>query len=304
MPGHGRDKSFTETTRDCGADLQKVMARYQDLFPPRPFDADFPFQLAFLVTGGIDGQAEELRLHVHAALWVCAVDWLIDHEACSGTEVQEIVDRCLRIADGEIPACGDSLAHFLAEIRSTLAASRTFADHESAWRSELERMLTAMAREWHWNAERNATTTAVQPTLDHYLDNADNLGSTWANVTHWIATTEAETLDALDDLRRLSRVTQQAIRLLNDLATIERDRTWNDFNAMMLAADQTEVKERITALTLAFQTQAEPVRSRCPRAVTFLRQQLEWGLDYYGRGADVWGPLHDPTAAEDRRQER
>ncbi|GAA2638990.1 terpene synthase family protein [Actinomadura fulvescens] len=296
VPGY-QDGMVARQIMECAADLQRAIEARRDLFPAQPFDADFPFKLAAAIAGGAPGHtAQQLRMHARTSLWIFAVDWQIDYVTDSSDQVRDIADRCSRIAAGHEPDTGDSLTAFLGELRAELATAPAFSAFEPIWREELDRMLAAMMREWEWNALRNTIasdpTSPGLPTLEQYLANADNFGSTWSNVAHWIAIGDPMVLAEIDELRRLSGYVQQALRLLNDLATIERDRgEWNDLNALMLA-DQTVVEQQIADLAAQFRLQAQPLQARCPQGAAFLRQQLEFSTSYYGvQRADYWGDL-------------
>ena len=280
----------------CARDLQDRAAAHPELFSAKPFDATL-FNAVSLANafGSPDDPHTALRIANRTSLWIFALDWLIDYRAKKREDVEALVARCTAAVtdgtpdgdgqDGE----GSALARFLVEIRDLLATAPAFAAHRDVWLDELRRMLEAMALEWEWKASR-AETGAWTPTLDDYLANADNFGSTFVNAGHWIFTSGPAALDHLDPLLEASREVQRVLRLLNDLATYKRDVTWGDLNAMLLDADEATVKERIGRLVENCRKLLRPLRDPCPREAVYLERQIGYSVGFYG-GADYWGDL-------------
>ncbi|MEW9532459.1 terpene synthase family protein [Microbispora sp. NPDC049125] len=270
-------------------DLLECVAAHPDLFPDRPFDHTLVSAVALAnAFGSPDATADRVRVANRTALWIFAVDWLLDHVAATRAEVERLVEGCLDVADGRPPSPGFSLGRFLAGLRAEMAAAPAFAGREVLWMDALRDMLTAMAREWDWKAAAREGETL--PKLEEYLGNADNFGSSFVNVSHWIHGGDPETLRRLDELRIASDEVQRVLRLLNDLATYERDMAWGDLNAQMLGVGRDEVLERIEALTEECWRLFAPLRDPCPDEVAYLERQLGYSAGFYG-GADYWGEL-------------
>jgi hypothetical protein len=210
-------------------DVQERAAACGDLFAAKPFDAalfsTFSLAIAFSAPW-LD--ADRLRMASRACIWCLGLDWQVDYVSTSQAEVSGLVERCLAVAGGDAPAPDDGLGGFLADIRDELAELSGFAALRPVWLDELERLLKAMAGEWEWKS------AGVRPTLDQYLANADNLGFSFVYVSHVIYTTEPAPVDDMNELLGAGRAVQQVIRLLNDLATYDRDLAWGDLNALML----------------------------------------------------------------------
>ncbi|MEV5413412.1 terpene synthase family protein [Thermopolyspora sp. NPDC052614] len=276
---HGR---ICAVAMDCQLDLWSCARRHPDLFPPDPFDARLFSAIALVNAFGSPGcTPDELAIATRTTLWVFAADWRVDHAATSADEIGEIVRACLAVADGG--SGSGPLAAFLAEIRDELATSAPFATLGHVWRDELERYLTAAAREWRWKTARD-----TGPTFAEYLDNSDNIASTWVNVSHWLFTCGPRALDRLPDLVAASREVQRVLRLLNDLASYERDLRWGDLNALLLGVDRAEVGARVAALVADCAKAFEPLRAACPQEVAYLERQLGYSTGFYGM-TDYWG---------------
>ncbi|GGM05418.1 MULTISPECIES: terpene synthase family protein [Micromonospora] len=268
-------------------DLQQVVAAHPGLFPDPPVDPAMLGALA-MSTAFIAPwcTAEQLRTANHTSLWVTAEDWRIDRLASSATEVAGIVADCVAVAEGGTPRADDLLGGFLARIRDDLARTGTFAELRPRWRDEVHRMLTADAREWRWRLDPDTP----PPTAEEYLANADNYGATFVNVSHWLATGDADTLAHLDELTAASRQVQEIIRLVNDLASYDRDVKAGDLNILTLGLDRDEVR-RWTGDRLARcrNTLAEVARS-CPQQAAYLSREIGFTTGFY-RMTDFWGDV-------------
>ncbi|MFD0782437.1 terpene synthase family protein [Micromonospora azadirachtae] len=269
-------------------DLQNQVAAYPGLFPNPPVDDAMLSALA-LSTAFIAPwcTADQLRVANRASLWVTAEDWRIDNAATSLDEVEATVSACLKAADGDTPETGDQLAQFLAEIRDELATTASFAAVQSLWRDEVRRMLTADTREWRWRAARAADDRQL-PTFAEYLANADNYGATFVNVSHWIATGSEDTLNHLPELIAASREVQQILRLVNDLASYDRDLKSGDLNGLMLGVDRAAIERQVTDRISQCQDLLDGLEPLCPTQARYLAREIGFTTGFY-HGTDFWG---------------
>ncbi|MEU8054190.1 terpene synthase family protein [Micromonospora haikouensis] len=269
-------------------DLQRQAARYPDLFAGRAFDAALFSNIALAIAFGAPWcTAEQLRLTNRMVLWGFALDWRIDYLAKSRADVDRVVAGALAVAEGASPDADDPLGRLLAELRDDLAAVPAFAELGDAWRAAVRRTVTAMAREWHWKTARERD-GAPLPGFTEYLANADNLACTVVNVAHWIWTGDAETHRRLDRLVTVSDEVQRVLRLVNDLATYERDLEWGDLNALLLVDDRAEVDQRIVELVERCTELLAPLAGGCPLQAAYLARQIGFSSGFY-RSADFWG---------------
>ncbi|MGW4295597.1 terpene synthase family protein [Micromonospora chersina] len=292
--GAGDQLAVVEQARICAVavaverDLHTVVADHRDLFAGRPFDPALVSGIAMSVAfTAPEHTAEQLRVTARTVLWVFAADWQIDYLARTADDVRDMTAACLAVADAGPSAARHPLARLLGGIRDELSATPAFAVLEPVWRDELGRMLAAMSREWRWKTTRGAG--PGDPTLDEYLDIADNTGAMLVSVTHWASVGDQDWLDHLDALRMAGRATQRAIRLINDLATHRRDLQWGDLNALMLA-DATDVTARLTTTVEESRELLRPLERSCPRQAAFLSRQIPFTSGFY-RVSDFWGSL-------------
>ncbi|WP_328384406.1 terpene synthase family protein (plasmid) [Micromonospora zamorensis] len=270
-------------------DLQKRAALYPTLFPDPPVDGAMLGALA-LSTAFIAPwcTSEQLRIANHTSLWVTAEDWQIDSVATSLDAVTSTASSCIAVAGGATPTADDELGRFLAEIRDELTTVAAFPLVQRQWQEEVRRLLAADVLEWQWRAKRAADGTL--PTFAEYLDNADNYGATFVNVSHWIGTGDDETLDHLPELTAASREVQQILRLVNDLASYDRDVKSGDLNALMLGVDRDDVMKQIADRVDQCRLLLAALEGVCPRQAAYLTREIGFTTGFY-HGADFWGTL-------------
>lgn len=266
-------------------DMRRWAERYPSLFAAKPFD-DTLFNTLALATAfsGPWLDVRQQRMANQVALWCFGLDWLVDYVATSEAEAGAIAARCLAVASGAEVA-DDDLTAFLAAIRDELAVSPAFAVLGPVWLDELRRMLDAMVREHQWKAEGGQ-----RPSLEEYLQNADNLGFSFVFAAHWIHTDGAPSAVDIDLVRMASWAVQRVIRLTNDLATYERDVQWGDLNALLLGPERTEVVREVERLTADARSFIAAVRVRHPALADYLERQMDFCTGFYGV-TDYWGAL-------------
>jgi hypothetical protein len=275
---------------DCQRDLQSCAEEHAVLFPGGPFDPRLLSGVALANAFGSPwATAAELSIACRTSLWVFAADWLVDYAAKEREDIEILTRACLAVADGSEPSPEVPLARLLAEIRDALAKRPAFAGLHARWRTQLERYFAAMTREWEWHA---ALTRGEErkPTFAEYVGNADNFGSSFVNVSHWIHTCEPEPLRHIDALWAASGTVQRILRLLNDLATLQRDLDWGDLNPLALGVSRDEVTGHIDVLVEQCLAELDPLRAQCPRETTYLERQIGFSTGFYGR-TDYWGEL-------------
>ncbi|GAA0981685.1 hypothetical protein GCM10009555_050230 [Acrocarpospora macrocephala] len=281
---HGR---ICALAADCQRDLQKCAARYPELLPGSPFDPRFFSTVSLANAFGSPWlPADRLRIANRTCLWISGADWMVDYLATSRDEIQAIVRGCLAVAHGA-PA-DTPLSRFLADLRDDLrddpASAPAFAVLEPVWREELERYLSAEAREWDWKKGSS------RPDVEEYLENSDNFGTSLVNVWHWIFTSSPGSLAHLDELRAASRKVGHVLRLLNDLASAERDLKWGDINILTLGPGRADVTARIAELMAECRTLIRPLKDSCHQEAVYLERQLGYSTGFYGI-TDYWGEV-------------
>lgn len=280
MPDDGLDVAFElgrtcALAAECGRDLRRCAQMYTGLFPAAAFDTDFytGMSLAGAFTSPWTS-AEGLKVANRAAIWVLAVDRLIDHTFTRRGEVHALVRECLAVADGAVPRA--AVTRFLADLRDELERVKEFEDLKGLWRDQLAAMLSAMTRAWVWRDTRRV------PSLEAYLDNADSRGSCFVDLSHWIYAGDDWARRHLTELRPVSAHVQRYLHLLGDLASYRRDVSWGDLNVLMLGVDRAEVTDAMARLEHESAELIGPLRERSPRVAAYLRRQIGFHAGYNG----------------------
>ncbi|HEY2671533.1 MAG TPA: terpene synthase family protein [Rugosimonospora sp.] len=264
-------------------DLQECAAAYPDLFPARPFEPAVFSTIALANASSAPWlDASRLRVTNRAALWAFGVDRLIDHVATSRAEVDDIVERCRAVAAGGQPAPDDALAGMLADLRDRLIAAPAHPELLAIWRDELERMLTAMVREWDWKSAGTGL-----PTFDEYLANADNLGFSFVYAAYWATNAPPGRPAHVEALRGAAGVVQNAIRLINDLGSYDRDVRWGDLNVLMLGVDADSVGRRIAEFADECDARLRDLPSDHAGLAGYLARQVRFNMGFYPV-SDYW----------------
>jgi Terpene synthase family 2, C-terminal metal binding len=274
---------------ECLRDLQDCVSAHPALFSAGPLGPTVFSGVALAHAFSSPGAtAKEIRMAARVTLWAFAADWLLDYAATSSEEIEAIVAGCARVGQGGAPDPDVPLECLLAELRDELATRPHWSELRRVWVEHLDRYLSANAREWAWKTAHAAGDTTALPTFEQYLANADNIGASLVNVAHWIHNDAVATAEAMDRLAEVSARAQQALRLLNDLATYERDLEWGDLNSLMLGLGPDEVTHRAEELIARCEEMSEELAIRFPEPAAYLRRQLGHSVGFYGT-TDYWG---------------
>ncbi|MER6005130.1 terpene synthase family protein [Nonomuraea angiospora] len=280
MPDDELDEAFElgrtcALAAECGRDLRRCAQMYSGLFPAAAFGAEFYAALTLSTAFSAPwASAEHLKVANRAALWVLAVDRLVDHTATTREQVDRLIRECLSVADGAVPR--SAATRFLADLRDELGTVKEFDDLRWIWRDQLAETLTGMRRAWVWRDTRAVLT------LERFLDNADSRGSCFVDVSHWIYTADDWARTHLDDLRAVSRQVQRYLHLLGDVASYRKDMSWGDLNVLALGVSRAEVTGAMAALAREAAGLIEPVGAGSPRTAAYLRRQIGFNAGFVG----------------------
>ncbi|MCK2219305.1 hypothetical protein MF672_036750 [Actinomadura sp. ATCC 31491] len=268
---------------ECGRDLRGCAQMYRPLFPPAAFGAGRYDALTLATAFSAPwATADRLKVANRAALWVLAVDRLVDHTANTREQVDRLTRECLSVADGAVPRT--AAARFLADLRDELATVKEFGELRWLWRDQLARTSHGMARNWVWRD------TGASPPLGGYLGNADSRGSCFVDLSHWIYASDDWARAHLEELRGVSRHVQRYLHLLGDVVSYRKDMSWGDLNVLALGVSRAEVTEAMARLAGEALALLEPLREHSPRTAVHLRRRLGFqagfhGFSDYGRSA-------------------
>lgn len=264
------------TAADTQRELQKFSTFHAAALPSTLDSRFFGAITLANAFGSPQSSAAELRMVNRTALWIFASDWFIDHVAQSRAEVDAVVTACLAVADGRPASPALPLALLLSDLYDDLVASPGFL----LWREQLERYLVSSVREWDW------LRTGRRPSLEDYLGNSDNVGGTFANLSHWIST--GVPADRIHELWPISQEVQKVLRLLNDLASADRDLASGDLNVLTLGVTADEARELVTAHVEDCRKLMAPQAQSSPAEIGYLQRQIGFSAGFYGI-TDYWG---------------
>ncbi|WP_113700471.1 terpene synthase family protein [Nonomuraea lactucae] len=280
MPDGELDEAFEvgracALAAECGRDLRRCAQMYGGLFPAAAFDPDLYTSLT--LAGAFSSPwstAGGLKVANRAALWVLAVDRLVDHTSTDRDQVEDLVHDCLAVADGAVPRA--AVTRFLADLRDELDTVEDFGRLHGLWRDQLATMLTAMARAWVWRDRRDV------PTFGRYVDNADSRGSCFVDLSHWIYAGDEWARRHLDELRPVSAHVQRYLHLLGDLASYRKDVNWGDLNVLMLGVSRSHVADAMAELEGEAADLIGGLRERSPRTAAYLRRRMGFHAGFHG----------------------
>ncbi|WP_084959724.1 terpene synthase family protein [Thermoactinospora rubra] len=276
LTAHARLGRMCAVGVECGRRLAGWARAHAAALPGAAFDGGMLTALGLVcATGSPHATVEDLETVSRAALWVFAVD-----HAVETTRPEPVIEDCLRAAAGGQPA--SPVAVMLADLRAGLAARPAFPGHAEAWQDQLERTLTAMARQQQWRAEQ------ARLTLEDYLRAADSCGAALVNLSHWIATGDAWTLAHLEQARQAGDHVQRYLRLLNDLAGAEREERRGDANALRFGITREQLHEAMADLAARAEGLLAPIRAGSPATAAYLEHQMAFNTGFYA-GSDYWG---------------
>jgi hypothetical protein len=169
----------------------------------------------------------------HWAIWFDNVAEIADSDAT----VVDVAERCGVIAAGDVPERHDSTTLALADIHRVLVTAPLWPSLSARWQDALARHNDAHLQQRVFTRDLAA---GRSPSAGEYLEQTCGVELCW--LSHLIA---AEGLDVLEHAELLLAAldsADHAIRLANDLTTIERDRRDGDINALLLGVTPAEAR--------------------------------------------------------------
>jgi hypothetical protein len=263
-------------------DLQKFTAAYPEMFGDAAFDAALSGAVA-LANAVSAPEAPDAAVWAanRAGMWAFALDQRVDLRSRTADEVDGLAARCVAVAGGAPADPAAPLEVSLAGVRAGLVEAPAFGHIGPLWISELTGMVVAMATEWHWLRARGP-----MPSPSAYLENAANLGFSFVFASFLVALGGAPDR-AVADLVAASHAAQRAIRLVNDLATYDRDVDTGDLNVLMLGISRGEAVRLVQRYADECRDLLASVRRGHPVASAYVRRQVEFNRGFHSV-TDYW----------------
>lgn len=240
------------------------------------------------------------------AFWIFAVDDLADERKISLADFLKKGKQwylCARDGTGNNDE-SDELTAMLLEIRKDLSRFCLFEPLLDHWASCIPPLIETMAQEYQYGLLFNTEGTQALPSLDEYLSGGlHSIGMPlWASGV-WITQSDLSILEHLELIDAATRHAGRAIRLYNDLQTLDREMREGNVNSVMIAyyktlANQeisvengfTEAKRYILQLADFFghecRSIAKQIHTESGQVEKTLARTVAFNASFYGHGHD------------------
>lgn len=264
-----------EVCREVLQRLEEWAQPYGTTFDSRRFSAMVQAAYCSMPEASVD----RLALTARFPIWVYAIDDRLDSPDITDDELETLVAACRGAVDGASCIGSDPLVSTLAELRSELMRSPLFEHLRAPWELALHQMLIGMRFECY--AGRQLAMGLSTPSLEEYLVHAAHSIAVPAHVlTTWIVTEDASLPEHLDELMKALHEAASAIRLANDLRTVDKEVAEENLNALMLGLTQTELVDRLQGHSNSCQTILSPMLG-LSEAARCLARTLAFSLEFY-----------------------
>jgi hypothetical protein len=218
---------------------------------------------------------DELAVANRIGHWTMWLDELIEI-ADSDIAVADLAERCGAVATGDDPGRHDSTTLALADIHGMLVTAPLWPALSALWQDALARLINAHGQQRVFARDLAA---GRPPAASRYL--ADTCGVELCWMSHLIASEGPDVLDDLSPLLAALKSADQAIRLANDLSTIERDRRDGDVNVLMLGMVPDEAREMATTHIDRALSALAPLVAKQVRAAIEIARRTSYVTTFY-----------------------
>ncbi|MBM2810144.1 MAG: hypothetical protein HW416_903 [Chloroflexi bacterium] len=218
---------------------------------------------------------DALLTRVKWTLWLYAMDDMMDGQRAPSSDLFETLRQCY------VGGCGvggqateGELLRSLESIRRELAGFPNYAVILPFWASSLARVLDAMMYEF-WMRRRRTSSSLLEPIppFDEYMyfaRQSTSLPSVW--MTALMIEPDLQLGGAMLDLVRLSEQCAVVVRLVNDLAGLDREMEEGQVNAVTIRAHMLSAREPSSAVAAILSRATRDVRRRLRLEQRRLRQ--------------------------------
>ncbi|MGB3442081.1 MAG: hypothetical protein WBA97_25320 [Actinophytocola sp.] len=292
FPAVGQCIPVAASARAVFADLRSWTATHL------PDHEDLPlFGAAFGVSVvGPWATADQLRLPARMIAWAYAFDDHLEQKVTDREELDELVDRCLAVVHTGQPDTATPLLSSLSSWQHELARLPAYPPLASLWKEKFAACMRGHRYDWAagWARERGSEHGAgLAMDVAEYLDHADSISLWLVNLPRWVAYGDDEIPAHLDVLVPAVDDLSVAVRLANDLATIDRERDEPGQNNILMydgvAKDwvRTQLATRLTSI----RRRLSPLVAEDYLPAVGIIRLSEWSMGIYN-GTD----LRDMTA--------
>ncbi len=227
---------------------------------------------------------DQVRLNARMALWAYAIDKFVDREVTELAELDGFIGRCNAIVRTGEPDDGHHLLGVLSAWQREFAELPGYPALATVWEQTFDACMRGHRYNWvvGWARERGEEPeTSVEEYLEHHESSEVGL----VQVPRWVTYGGAELPKRLDVLLPALDDVSVAVRLANDLATIDRERAEpGQNNVLMYAGVSAEWvrAEYVDRMAVLRQRLAPLVAEDFLPAVGLVRL-AEWSIGVYER---------------------
>lgn len=223
--------------------------------------------------------ADQLRLPTRMAAWAYALD---DHLELRATDADDLVDRCLAVVRTGQADTSHPLLTSLSAWNQELASLPGYPPLDALWQAKFASCLRG--HRYDWVAGR----TRERGTVAEYLDHADSISLWLVNLPRWVAYGGPDLPAHLDVLVPAVDDLSMAVRLANDLATIDRERDQPGQNNILMYDGVTAdwVRGRVAERLTAMRRRLEPLLTSDFLPAVGVVRLSEWAIGVY-QGTDL-----------------
>lgn len=227
----------------------------------------------------------QLRLPARMVAWAYAFDDHVERKVTDREELNELVDRCLAVVHTGQPDTGTPLLSSLSAWQQELARLPAYPPLESLWKAKFTSCLRGHHYDWTagWARERG-----IAPDVEEYLAHADSISLWLVNLPRWVAYGGDELPAHLDTLVPAVDDLSVAVRLANDLATIDRERAEPGQNNILMCPGVSPdwVRSEITDRLASVRRRLDPLIAENYLPAIGIIRLSEWSMGIYN-GTDL-----------------
>lgn len=253
------------------ADLRAWSVGYGDDVAGKPLEA---MALAVAAIAPWSDSAA-LRLAARTAVWLYAVDDLVDVRASSLAEVDEVLARCIAVVSKGARDESHPVFAALCDVQRELESKPLYCALEALWVRKFESCMLGMR--YAWQVGRGEI---PRPSIGEYLEHADSILKWITIVTLWAGTAGPDLPRHLGVLVPCADDVCVAVRLANDLATSARERREGIANATALASPDW-IRAELGRRRRRVRSGLGPLAAGGYPPAVILTRSVDWAMRFY-----------------------
>lgn len=225
--------------------------------------------------------ADQLRLSAQMVVWTYAFDDYVEREVTDLSELDEFFDRCRAVLRTGRRDDGNPLLASLSTWQRELADLPDYPALASLWEEKTDLVLRGHRYDWVVGRERERG-SPPQAGVEEYLDHADSITLWMVHLPRWVAYGGDEVPKRLDVLVPALDDLSVAVRLANDLATIDRERSEPGHNNVLMYDVSAEwVRDELANRLAALHRRLAPLLAENVLPAVGLVRLSEWSIGIY-----------------------